>query len=831
MARGKKSAEKPLAPVEDVELVDEMRSAYKSFSSTANVRAIPDVRDGLKPVQRRILWAIHKMGNKPSSPMIKAMQVVGETMGKYHPFGDAGTYDGLTTITAAPKDEGKPFRRLVPFLEGQGNWGTLTLKPASARYTECRIAVPGQYMLGIHKGSAVSEISEDTVDMVQNYSQTLEEPEVLPALYPSFIINGTEGIGAPAKTKSPSHNLREVMNLAIKLVDTPNPRWETIKKIMPGPDLAADCDIFIEEEDGVPEYYKTGRGSFIMRARFSLDRSKNIITVVGLPFRVSPEKVMSGIKAQIAKGELSPHLEVANHSDASGVKIEIKLGKNDNIEDVLNRLLYLGNRRDGTGLQVPYPVASIGIVDSRIEVVPTIEGLRQWLRFRKRAILRRSAFRKEKAENRLEIVLGNLKAVPLAEKIIDLVRKADDRSQAEREMIKRWGFTERQATSILDMTINQITKLGISRFEKEKKELEKTIAFCSSILSDPEVLNRVLKSEIGEVRDQLKEPRRSKIIYGDSTIAKPETPAVKVPAVPLVLSKSPTGWIRASKRAPRVLQVGTDQFTEFTRTSDQEMLEAVSNLGNHYRIPVDDIPNQAVKVSSMFQNLEPGEEIVGTFLSSEEAGQDVLMVTSAGRVKRLLHEGYSFSHKRSFPTLPIDKKQNEKVIAAFPIAKGQKFALVSDHGLVSVMKDSSVVAKKGRAAGAMPGMRLSEEGAEVAWAGVVDDDSRLIYHVPGKDDVIGVLDFKDFGTVNRNVRGKRFGKTNDYQLERGTLVSARSNVLNWYDGIDPEPKTFDFSTMDKRRFPVVGTKPLMLNLEGIEDATAIWSPLVEEDQD
>ena len=829
VTKGKKTTETALAPIENVELVDEMRSAYESFSSTANVRAIPDIRDGLKPVQRRILWAIHKMGNKPTSPMIKSMQVVGETMGKYHPFGDAGIYDGLATITATPPDEGKPFRRLVPFLEGQGNWGTLTLKPASARYTECRISETGQYMLGIHQGSAVSEISEDTVDMLLNYSQTLYEPDVLPALYPSFVVNGAEGIGAPATTMAPSHNLREVMNLAIKLVDTPNPRWDTIKKIMPGPDLAADCDIYVEEEDGVPGYYRTGSGSFIMRARFEVDKKKKTINVVGLPFRVSPERVIKGIEAQIAKGELPPDLKAANYSDAKGVHIEIQVGKKSNVDDILNRLLYLGNRREGTGLQVPYSVTSTAIVDGRIQTVPTVEAVRHWILFRKRAVLRRSAFRKKKAENRLEIVLGNLKAVPIAKEIIDLVRESEDRTEAEAEMIKRWAFTERQATSILDMSINQITKLGISRFKKEKKELEAVISHCSNILDKPEVLNKELKSEISEVRDKLKAPRRSTIIYEDSTVAKPETPAVKAPPVPLVLSKSPTGWVRASRRTPRVLQVGTDQFTEFHRTSDQEMLEAVSNLGNHYRIPVSDMPNQAVKVSSMFQNLKPGEKIIGSFLSSEEGGPDVMMVTNTGRVKRLLHEGYDFSHKRSFSTIPLDKKKNEKVAFAFPVSRCQKVALVSDHGYVSIMEDKAISAKKGRAAASMPGMRFSKKGEEVAWAGVVDDDSRLIYHVPGKDDVVGVLDFKDYKTVNRNVLGKRFGKTTDYQVDRASLVST-GDTLNWFDGIDSEPKSFDFSTMDRRRFPVVGTKPLMLNLEGIEEASAIWTPKPEEDE-
>lgn len=833
MARGKKKRSRADAseipvdtrPPEIVELKQEAEDAYLRFAATANHRMIPNVYDGLKPVHRRILLSLLRGGTRSNARYVKTMKSIGLTMG-IHPHGDAGIADAFKTLTWGKY--GPPIRINVPLLDGQGNWGSLDDAPAAPRYTECRLDVTGERLLGIHNnGSVVSEIDEQAVNMVPVYSGESMEPTTLPALFPGFVVNNSDGIGAPIKSEVPGHNLREAMNLALKLVDTPNPRWSTITDIMPGPDLPCDCDIFIESEDGVPSYYDDGYGSFVMRARYTINRDEGTITFTGFPFRVSAEKAVEGIQSLVESGNLDPKVQAFNLSDADGMKVEVDCNGVD-IDDTLQRLLFNGKV---TRLQTQFNASMNAVVDGRIRMVGPIEGIRLWISHRRKTIRARSKFRRNKAEARLEVVLGFLKAVPIAEEIVQVVRASSSKAEASEEMMKRWSFTERQCAAILDMSISQITKLGVDRYENERNNLQELIDECNSILNDPGYLNKVLKAEIRAVRDELGTDRRCNIVYESSKVARPERPAIVIPATPMKMAVSDSMWVKAGKRAPRNMSVGNDYFTKVIDLFDTDTIEAVSNAGYHYRIDVEDLPDKAVKLDSLFPAMDEGENIVGFAVSSPDSSEnpDIMMVTNYGRCKRFPFEGYDGGRRSQiYQIFPLD--EDEKIVSVVPIAQDDQrpIAVVTDFGYISIVDTNSLSAKKSRSAAGMPLMRMSDGEAEVVWAGLVDDSDRLVYGSVFDDDAIGFVNISDIDMVNRNVRGRHFTKEEGYAVKRVFLTKKDDDLIYWFDGISDEPSVIDMSSIDLRRPPVIRRRPMLLSIDGIEGAITMWSERSED---
>lgn len=834
-ARGKKRNRADVSEIpidtrvpEVVELKQEAEEAYLRFAATANHRMIPNVYDGLKPVHRRILLSLMRDGTRSNARFVKTMKSIGLTMG-IHPHGDAGIADAFKTLTWGKY--GPPIRINVPLLDGQGNWGSLDDEPAAPRYTECRLDTTGERLLGIHNnGSVISEIDEQAVNMVPVYSGESMEPTTLPALFPGFVVNNSDGIGAPIKSEVPGHNLREVMTLALRMVDTPNPRWSTITDIMPGPDLPCDCDIFIETEDGVPSYYDDGYGPFVMRARYTINRDEGTITFNGFPFRVSAEKVVEGIQSLVESGNLDPKVQAFNLSDADGMKVEVDCNGVD-IDDTLQRLLFNGKV---TRLQTQFNASMNAVVDGRIRMVGPIEGIRLWLSHRRRTIRARSKFRKNKAEARLEVVLGFLKAVPIAEEIVQIVRASDSKTEAAEEMIKRWAFTERQCAAILDMSISQITKLGVDRYENERDNLQELIDECNRILNDPEHLNKVLKSEIRAVRDELGVDRRCTIVYESSKVSRPERPAIVVPATPMKMAVSDSMWVKAGKRAPRNMSVSNDYFTKIIDLMDTDTIEAVSNMGYHYRIDVEDLPDKAVKLDSLFPAMDEGESIAGFAVSSPDSSgnPDILMVTNYGRCKRFPFEGYDGGRRSQiYQIFPLD--EDERIVSVIPIDQDDKrpVAVVTDFGYISIVDTDSLSAKKSRSAAGMPLMRMSDEEAEVIWAGLVDDSDRLVYKSTFDDDAIGFVSISDIDMVNRNTRGRHFTKDDGYAAKQVFLTKQEDSLIYWFDGISDEPSVIDMSEIDLRRPPVIRRKPMLLGIDGIGGATTMWSEPTEEDDE
>jgi DNA gyrase subunit A len=738
---------------DDVEFSVEARSAFEEFGAYSNSRSIPDVRDGMKTGGRRTLWAVHRANAVPGKSTRKAALLVGQVMA-YHPHGDAGIYDGMVTMTHVPSD-GPSIRKLVPLIYGQGGWGDVDHGAAASRYTEARLNEEAMLMLGLSEDvlgkSEAAEVTENGVRMVKNYSGELDEPTVLPALWPQFVINGAEGIGAGVSTFTPGHHPAEALDLALALVDTDNPRWSTIQKLMPGPDLPADCDIY-DIDGGIENYMTTGKGQFMMRARYEIvpsqgrGKKSHTLVVTGLPFRISPTMVVEGINDLIASEELPP-LRMRNLTDGNGIRLEIDLGSGDP-DAIVQRLLYFGRK---TRLQEAFSVNSWAIVDNQVRRVSTIDALREWVAHRRTVIRRRTKFRLDKAEERHEVVIGLLKAVPIAHLIVEVVRNSANRADAAVEMTKQWGFTERQNQAILDMNVGQLSKLGVERYEAEKDFLEARIADCKKILAEPKTLSARLKDEIRATKKHFADvPRRTRLFEGSAKVERPKSAAVVVPAKKVYLAHTSTWYLRQVAKRNINPIVGVDHVTGFIETTNHDFVDVVTNRGGLTRIKASAVPDKATRADALV-DVAVGEKSV--LAMSTPGGADVVMVTRSGFVKRAGAEDNSKMRVgRTYNVLPLS--DGDEVGWAFHAVPGkdERFVAITAKGYVlAVDADDQVLRPKSRTARGNPLINITKDDSLV-WVGLVGAKDRVVAWTEHG----GTFTFKSaqVETLNRGVKGK-----------------------------------------------------------------------------
>lgn len=810
----------------DTEFVSEATEAFRDFGAYNNYRAIASVIDGLRPGARRVLWAMSRNGAVPGRRTVKAMSAIGDVL-KYHPHGDSGTYDSMVSMAHSPS-EGDPVKRLVPLIHGQGSWGDLDNGAAAPRYTECRLNERAMALLGIDQDvvRGPSEIDENGVDLVPNYSGDLLEPPVLPALFPNFVVNGADGIGLGIATQSASHNLGEVMELAIQMLST-DPRWSTVQKLLPGPDMPCDADIFDGPEgNDIRSYMETGHGSFLMRARYSVEEYKitsrrkgHEITIVGLPYRISPTMVVEGILSLIDAANLPQDLEVANYTDSSGIRVVVDVKENDP-DDIVQRLLYYGST---SRMQTSFSVYSRASVDGKVETLGTIDAIRHWIDHRRVVVRRRTRYRLERAEERIEVIQGFLKAIPLAEKIIEVVRSSKDRSEAAKRMTDRWEFTQPQTTAILDLTIGQITRLGVDRYERERDELEAKIRECRDILADQSTLDAVLRREMRAVRDAHGPARRCTLRLDESPyVDRPSTPAVEIPAVPGYLARTGTNFLRwVSKRSIKGI-VGQDHVVQFVRATDQNMLEGISTWGYHYRAEIGSVPDKKpVKADSLF-GLDPGEELVLANSSiSEELGSDIVLITKDGMIKRIDFDVYG-GHREGKHYSVINLGDGDSVQHAFFLPPGKDVALLTGYGRLLRIANEDLLSK-GRAARGNPAIRLDDaDNDSVVWAGAVDDEDQIIYW--NSEERVGWFSAGEVEPASRATMGRTI--TRSEFLIKGAIRDGGSE-LRWFTGSLEEPQTV---TLDAPSSGVgLSDRQLRVEAPDILKAPAIWTNSIDLD--
>lgn len=549
--------------LKNIRLEEELRQSYLDYAMSVIVgRALPDVRDGLKPVQRRILYVMYQIGNLPDRPFKKSARVVGEVMGKYHPHGDAPIYEALVRMA-------QPFNMRYPLVEGQGNFGSMDGdSPAAMRYTEVRLAKIAMEML--------KDLDKDTVPMRPNFDDTLKEPEVLPALLPNLLVNGSSGIAVGMSTSIPPHNLSEVVDALVLLIDRPEATLSEVMELLPAPDFPTGG--VIDDPERLEDIYRSGRGTFHIRGKWTVEQGRNgrkMLVITEIPYQINKASLVERIASMIASGKLPGADEVRDESNRQGVRIVIELKRGAPVDVVVSQLLR------HTDLRTTFNVILVALIDGQPRRLSLLEILREFLRFRREVVTKRAQHDLKIAEDRRHIVVGLLSALDIIDEIISTIRASESAESAKTALMEKFGFTEKQAQAILAMRLQRLAKLERFKLEEEKKKLDETIAYNRRILTEPAFLDEVVKQELVTLKERFGDKRRTELLF-----VKKRKQAEGIPQrVELVDG----GYIRRS--APDK-DIATDVWYAVSTRLDAEVL-LVTNHGRAFRIEVAHLPEKS----------------------------------------------------------------------------------------------------------------------------------------------------------------------------------------------------------------------------------------------
>lgn len=707
----------------DVPVTTEMSESFLAYSlSVITARAIPDVRDGLKPVQRRILYSMAQMGLRPDRPHRKCAGVVGDTMGKYHPHGDGAIYDALVRM-------GQDFSRNACLVDPHGNFGTLDDPPAAYRYTECRLSSVALELL--------AEIDEDTVEFRSTFDGERREPQYLPARLPNLLVNGTSGIAVGMATNMPPHNLAEVFE-AIKLVMTkrrPRPTIEELRAVLPGPDLPSGGVII---DEGLSEAYATGRGSFRIRATaeiVKLTKSREGIVVTQLPYMVGPERVIGRIKELISVGKITTVSDIKNLSDRhTGLNITIECKPGVNAAAVLTELYRQ------TPLEESFGINNVVLVDGKPTTVGLWDLCNLYAEHRLDVVRRRTEYRLERAQARLHIVAGLLIALANIDLVISIIRSSQDAAEAKQRLMDELALSDIQASHILDMQLRRLTALEALKLEAEATELRGQIADFEKILGSEQRQRTIVISELEELVREYGWVRRSRIVTPDQledvVVATAAATEETFRHEPCAVTLSTTGMIgREPVDGTPAATFGRHDVVaqRLTTTTDSSVL-AVTSTGRVLSTPALNVPevtgrSRGANVESIFV-LNKGERIVQLVASAgprsgdEPSGDEVnclTLVTAQGMVKRVqVGEIIGTPPGRTV----INLRPNDLLVAAFWARPDEEILLVSTNAQgLRIAADS--ISVQGRGAAGVAGMKLAQ-GATVVTAGVAGSDAIVL---------------------------------------------------------------------------------------------------------
>jgi DNA gyrase subunit A len=749
----------------DIDVGEEMRGSFLEYAySVIYSRALPDARDGLKPVQRRILFQMAEMGLRPDRGHVKSARVVGDVMGKLHPHGDGAIYDALVRMA-------QPFSLRLPLVDGHGNFGSLDDGPAAMRYTECRLASSALLM--------TTSLDEDVVDFNPNYDGREQEPVVLPAAYPNLLVNGAAGIAVGMATNVAPHNLVEVVAAARHLLSHPKATLDDLMGFVPGPDLPSGGKII--GLDGIREAYETGRGSFRIRATAHVEsvtaRRKGIV-VTELPYNVGPEKVIAKIKEAVDAKKLAGIAAVDDFSDMeSGQRLVIEIKNGFHPEAVLEQLYAL------TPMEDSFAINAVALVDGQPRTLGLREMLEVFVEHRLDVVRRRTSYRRRRAEERLHLVDGLLVAIIDIDEVIALIRSSDDTASAKTRLMQVFDLSEVQATYILEMPLRRLTKFSRLELETERDELRARIAELTEILDDDKRLRRVVGDELAAVAKDHGTPRRTVLLESAGAPTRAAVP-LEVADDPCVVLLSSTGLLARTgdsralpadgERAPH------DVVVSAVRGSARGQVGLVTSTGRVVRVPVLELPTLppthgapslagGVPLAALVE-LAKGEQPVG-LCSLASDGPGLALGTADGVVKRVASDVPASAD--SWTVIRLEGR--DRVVGAVELTTG-------DETLVFVTTDAqllhfpaSAVRPQGRPAGGMAGVRLSD-GQRVVFFGAVDADRDCLVvtaagtsgALPGTSGAtVKVTPFREYpakGRATGGVRAQRFLKGEDTLL-------------------------------------------------------------------
>lgn len=750
-----------------INIEEEMKSSYIDYSMSVIVaRALPDVRDGFKPVHRRILYGMQGLGNTSDKPYKKCARVVGDVLGKYHPHGDSSVYGALVRLA-------QDWNMRYTLVDGQGNFGSVDGdSPAAMRYTECRLSKMGEHIM--------DDLEKDTVDMVNNFDDTLTEPSVMPTKIPNLLVNGGNGIAVGMATNMPTHNLGEVIDGCCAYIDNPDIDTEGLMQYIQAPDFPTRA--YIYGLQGVKDAYETGRGRIIMRAKAEIesDESHDKIVITEIPYGVNKAQLIEYIADLVKEGKLEGISNANDESGRQGMRIVIDVKRDANANVILNKLFKM------TALQSSFSVNNIALVKGRPRLLTLKECVKYFVEHRHDVTIRRTKYDLRKAQERAHILEGLIIACDNIDEVVHIIRASQTPADAQRNLEKRFALDELQSKAIVDMRLSQLTGLRVDQLHQEYEDLQKLIADLQEILDNPERCKQVMKADLQEVKEKYGDERRTKIIPAEHEFNAEDF----YPNDPVVITVSHLGYI---KRMPlsefreqarggvgmKATRHREQDFTEFIypATMHQTML-FFTRKGRCYWLKCYDIPEGARDSKGRaIQNLLniDGDDGVNAILrlrglNDEEFVKNhyVVFATKNGTVKKTCLEAYS--RPRSNGVIAINIAEGDEVVDV-RLTNGRNELILANRNGRAVRFHETAIRTMGRVATGVIGMRLDEGDDEIVGMIVVNDASNETVMVVSENGYGKRSQVEDYRKTNRGTKGV---KTLNITDKTGRLVAIKN---------------------------------------------------------
>ncbi len=780
--------------VKQVDLKKTMETSYIDYAmSVIASRALPDVRDGLKPVQRRVLYSMIELNNGPDKPHRKCARIVGDTMGKYHPHGDSSIYGALVNMA-----QEWSFR--YPLVDGHGNFGSVDGDGAAAmRYTEARLSKISMEML--------ADINKDTVDFVPNFDETEKEPVVLPSRYPNLLVNGTTGIAVGMATNIPPHNLREVISAVVKIIDNRveedrDTDIDEVLSLVKAPDFPTGAVILGTR--GAEEAYRTGRGKVVVRAVTDIEtlaNGKNQIIVTELPYMVNKAKLIEKIAELHKEKKIDGITDLRDESSREGMRIVIELRRDVNANIVLNKLY------KHTQLQDSYGMIMLALVNNEPKVMNLLDMLTYYLKHQEEVVTRRTKYDLNKAEERDHILQGLLIALDHIDEVIQIMRSSKNTQEAKERLMERFGLTDAQAQAIADMRLRQLTGLEREKIENEHQELVKKIAELKAILADRKLLLGVIRTEIMEISDRFGDDRRSQIGFDDSDISMEDM----IPNENTVIAMTSLGYIkrmtvdnfhsqnRGGKGIKGMQTIEDDYIEDLLMTSTHNYLMFFTNMGRVYRLKAYEIPEagrtaRGTAIVNLLQ-LNPGEKISALIpITDYEDTKNLFMVTRKGIVKKTSIMEYSNIRKNGLAAISL--RDDDELIEVKTTDYETDIFLVTKYGMCIRFKETDV-RPTGRMTMGVIGMNLDDGDEIVGMQLDHQGDSLLIVSENGLGKRTYLNEFKIQYRGGKGVKCYKVTDKTGYVVGVKAVTDEHEIMMITTEGIIIQLRMDDISTLGR----------------------------------
>ena len=691
----------------------EMQTSFLEYSMSVIVsRALPDVRDGLKPVHRRILYAMNESGYTPNKPHMKSARTVGDVIGKYHPHGDSAVYDTMVRLA-------QPFSLRLPLIDGHGNFGSIDGDSAAAmRYTEARLDKPAMELL--------RDLDKETVDFQPNYDKSLQEPTVLPSRFPNLLVNGSNGIAVGMATNIPPHNLGEAIDATCLMIDNPDCTTEDLLTAMPGPDFPTGG--LIMGKKGILDAYETGHGNLTIRAKCEIEEKKNgraSIVVKEIPYQVNRKRLLEKLGELVRDKKLPEISNIHDAADRKGIDIIIDLKSNAIPQVVLNKLF------KHTQLQVGFGCNMLALVNGTPRVLSLKEILFYYIEHQKDVVTRRTRYELAKAEEREHILEGYIIALDNIDEVIHIIRSSETDKEAAARLTERFGLSEKQTNAILEMRLRRLTGLERTKIEEELAELREKIAYYKQILADKNLLKQVIKEELQEIKKKYNTPRRTRLTGEAKDIEVEDLIAEENMVVTMTkagyIKRLPVSTYRQQKRGGKGMQGVNLKDADFVEhlfvASTHSYMLFFSTKGKVYRLKVYEIPEagrhaRGTAIVNLLP-LEKGESISAVIATKDFPAEEFLMfATAQGNVKKTSMDQYDRTRRDGL--IAINLKDGDELISVKRVAKGEKVIMVSSAGK-AILWDESEARAMGRGTMGVRGMNVPADahvlGMEIAKPG------------------------------------------------------------------------------------------------------------------